>query len=199
MREAFSAFGSEIYRPLVTLVLPGAIGAFPWFIALMDRSSTVRTFVGGKPPEATLGFLLVLLFLGHVFEDLGSLIESRIFDVTCNRRSSGQYKENWYRYLRVAYRLEPVGHRYLRTLVLRMKFELNSVPALVVAIPGCWFSNITVVPKCIVTGVLLVLSLYLMWEACQSHKLLDEVRGQLLRGIIEMPSPASGDAGGAAA
>jgi hypothetical protein len=40
-----------------------------------------------------------------------------------------RHAKEWFDYLRLAFEREPVGHRYLRTLVLRLKFELGMAVA----------------------------------------------------------------------
>jgi hypothetical protein len=82
--------------------------------------------------------------------------------------------------------------------VLRLKVELNNLPALVSLAIGCWFTQIAVVPKSVICGVALVIAVHLFCEARTSHRVLREVREHLLKGIIEQPS-ASADSSQTAA
>ena len=67
----------------------------------------------------------------------------------------------WYSYLRLAFRVEPVGQRYLRTLVLRLKFELNASLALVIAGCGLPFTHIQFISPYLLGAVMLAVACYL--------------------------------------
>jgi hypothetical protein len=75
MRERFSAFGSQVYRPLVIQILPGAVGILPWYVVPVDRNESLRMFASQHSGEALLAYFLAALLFGHVFEDLGSRCE----------------------------------------------------------------------------------------------------------------------------
>jgi hypothetical protein len=187
MREFFAAVGTEVFRPLVTLLIPGSIAALPLVATVLSSDSYVAQLAAKYPTERTLTVLLVVVFVGMVIEDVGSRIES-YFD----RLRGDSHSAAWNRYLRLAFRIEPVGHRYLRTIVLRLKFELGSAVALVLAAtqwvgiawghaysPTCW---------AMVLGSALVIAGYLVREAWSSHRLLGELRRNLLKGVEEIPS-----------
>lgn len=69
--------------------------------------------------------MIVVIFFGLFCEDFGSHLESW-FDHQQNKpsgkpekpRAKDAHRDSWYEYLRIAYRIEPVGHHYLRTPVL---------------------------------------------------------------------------------
>ena len=79
-----------------------------------------------------------MLFVGLLLEDFGSYIEVRLFDAALNQFTSEEHSRNWYQYLRTVFKDEPVGVRYMRTVLLRMKFELGAAAGLAVAAAGCF-------------------------------------------------------------
>src|SRR5688572_22339624 len=120
MKDALSAFGSEIFRPLSTVVLPGAFALTPSLIAALYEFSGFRHMVADNHAEAVAAFIVAAVFSGLVCEDIGARLESWL-----DAKAGADHEVVWYSYLRQALRIEPVGHRYLRTLVLRLKFELG--------------------------------------------------------------------------
>ncbi len=123
MPNFFSAFTSEVFRPLVTLIIPGAIGISTWFIALLWHFPSLRALVYQNHAESGFVLLLAMTFAGMFFEDMGAHVETHL-DAWRNTQN-GKHLENWYAYLRTAFKADPIGRRYLRTLVLRLKFELG--------------------------------------------------------------------------
>lgn len=133
-----------------------------------------------------LSCLMVVVGAGLLLENLGSLIESRVYDKRLER-SNLDHLKNWRTYLGLAFEHEPVGHLYLRTIVIRMKFELS----MGVAIPFfwlgvCWLRCIGVVLIPLrfyyVTVGLFVLLLYFLWEGYQSASLLSQIRKDVIEG-----------------
>jgi hypothetical protein len=129
----FSAFTSEVFRPLVTLLIPGAIAISTWFVGLLWHFHDLQTLVHNNHAEADLVLVLAMTFVGLVLEDLGARVESWMDSRREDR--SGEQFDNWYAYLRTAFKADPIGRRYLRTLVLRLKFELGTAFAMLIA--GC--------------------------------------------------------------
>jgi hypothetical protein len=99
----------------------------------------------------------------------------------------GEHTENWYLYLRIAYGIEPIGHHYLRTLVLRLKFERGSFAACGIAMVGIWFFPITHESRALISLLPIGLMLVFYFEAKWTHELLSRVRRELLKGISEWP------------
>jgi hypothetical protein len=80
MKEIFSAFGSEVFRPLATIVIPGAMAISTWFVMLLQRFTTVRNLAEANHTETALLLALASIAAGLLVEDIGSRIESRWFD-----------------------------------------------------------------------------------------------------------------------
>jgi hypothetical protein len=198
MKDFFSAFGSEFFRPLATLVLPGAIAITPSIVALYWTLIPFRQFVDGNHAETIGGVVIVCVFVGLVLEDWGSRLETYVDSIHAAQDRgenvhwyntwrfafnppSGRLENEWYSYLRLAFKSEPVGHRYMRTLVLRLKFELGCSVASLAAIISVWFWPITYAVRAGVTCLLLLASLYFCWEASTSIRTLEKLRHELLK------------------
>jgi hypothetical protein len=140
MREVFGAFQSEVFRPLMTILIPGAVGLVGLFAVLIQRCDDFKVFVLARTNQTAFVFLFVALIVGEIFEDLGSRVEYRVFDKTLEKMKKKEAKKTengnepleyphftkeWFDYLAQSFGTEPVGHRYMRTLVFRLKFELG--------------------------------------------------------------------------
>jgi hypothetical protein len=191
MKDVLSAFGSEIFRPLVTLLLPGALSLSTWTIVAITKNATVGQLVQKSRSESIALLVVLTLFMGLVCEELGSHLEE-IFDRIRTRRN-GTHKANWHRYLRLAFRVEPVGQHYLRTILLRLKFELGCLFGLIPAMIGIWFTDISPWARSwwFVGG--LFLAAFFLYEAWASHELLGEIRVDILKGISEIPGDVPTD------
>jgi hypothetical protein len=183
MKDIFSAFGSEVYRPLIVQVLPGFVASSTWIIALFDRSSGFQRFLIEHTTEAALSITFASVFVGHICEDVGSRLEQFWFKQPKSQKADERWPE-WYAYLRLAFKVEPVGHRYLRTLVLRLNFELNASVALIVASFGVLFTHIAFVNPYVLSAIMLAIACYLaVIEARASVSYLRELRSEMLKDI----------------
>lgn len=181
MKEIFSAFGSEVFRPLVTLVLPGAIALSTWFMAVLQKWPAAKAAVNAKPTEAYVILVSLAVGLGLLVEDLGSQIEN-FFDKRLEKKT-GTHIANWYSYLRHAFEAVPVGEVYLRTLVIRLKFELDTSVAAVLAAIGTFFLATPGSVGVWLPLALIVLAAYLFFEAWTTCTVLSRLRGELIKGV----------------
>jgi hypothetical protein len=105
MPNFFSAFISEVFRPLVTLLIPGAIAISTWFVALLWHFHDLRTLVFNNHAEVGIVLVLAMTFAGLVLEDMGARVET-LFDARRERQVGKQF-DNWYAYLRTAFKADP--------------------------------------------------------------------------------------------
>jgi hypothetical protein len=190
MPNFFSAFTSEVFRPLVTLLIPGAIGISTWFAALLWRYPDLRAIVNKNHPETGLVLFLVMTFAGLVFEDLGAHVESK-FDLIRNKKYGKQF-ENWFRYLRTSFLADPIGRRYVRTLVLRLKLELGVAFGSFSAGVGMlwlWHIGLDCYSALIGEAILAIFAFYGFYESWKTHDALTVNRENLLREIRIIPPP----------
>ena len=98
---------------------------------------------------------------------------------------------SWWRYLRIAWKIEPTGQHYLRRILAIFKFELNGCVAMGAALPGLlWIAGSGLVAAG--AGVSLVVgsvaaAVYLFHAASQTSALLAQIRSHLLIGVGEPP------------
>lgn len=185
MPNFFSAFTNDVFRPLATLLIPGAIGVSTWFIALIWRFPTLNDLVRRNHGDSGFVLLLAAVFAGMVFEDFGARLEVRL-DRWADGRTNDEHTRNWRRYLQTAFKSDPVGRRYARTLVLRLKFELGTAFAMISAVLGLiWLAVLGLSLSAVVWIGLLCLS-FTAWglaEAKETHKVLSKTRAALLEGV----------------
>ena len=150
----------------------------------MDRNHT----------ETSLLLALTSIASGLLVEDIGSRIESRSFDKHLSGKPKfSRHHEEWGRYLRLTFSIEPVGQRYLRTILLRFKFEVGTAIALLLSSPGLFFMGLTLWWSLLWFSLCVAIALGLLFEARCSHQLLSEVRHEILEGPIVYPHlPANG-------
>lgn len=184
MPNFFSAFTSEVFRPIATLLIPGAIGISPWFIFLLWRHPALLRLASANHTETGFLVLLAMIFAGLVFEDAGSHLESWL-DNRANA-TNGVHIAQWYEYLRTAFCADPIGRRYIRTLVLKLKFEVGVAFSMVSAGLGVLWLSLFGLDCRTVLSTTSVCSLFLAWglyEACKTHEALAKARSELLKEI----------------
>src|ERR1700756_5631078 len=116
MPNVFSAFTTDVFRPIATILIPGAIAISTWFIGLVWHFAAIRDLTSNHT-ENSLVLLLAMIFGGIVVEDVGSTYEDQL-DKIANDATHGTHEEEWDRYLRLVFKDNPDGRRYLRSLVL---------------------------------------------------------------------------------
>jgi hypothetical protein len=181
VKEFTAAFHSEVFRPVVSLVVPGFFATATMSIAAWQRFPIVPLLVDSHPGTAGVFMFLVILTAGLTLEDIGARLERR-FDLSlCKVKGYECHMEEWYDYLRLAFEKEPIGHRYLRSMVLRLKFELGMTVASVSFVVGGfaigtsygWHLALVVIP--------LITFFFFLSEAKASNQKLSDVRHELLK------------------
>lgn len=125
MLETASTVNSKVFTPLVTTVIPGAIAIWPAAAWVFGNDTVVSDFVKANPAVAGLVLLALMVVAGIVLEIVGTFIEAWISD-SILAWNFPQFTNTWNNYLRLAFKVEPVGQRYLRTRVIVLKFELGA-------------------------------------------------------------------------
>jgi len=186
MKELFSAFGSAVFFPLVSLVLPGLTAIAPWFVWLMG-SAGFQKMVQQNHTETAFVLMLISVFVGIVLDDIGIRIESLWLDRRRDSRTKGLHLAEWWAYLRKPFAIEPSGRRHLRNLVARLKFELGVPVALVLGVPGIWLNRATGSKAAfLMTAGAVALLVYLLTEATATHDTLGKLRHELLRELWDV-------------
>jgi hypothetical protein len=188
--EIASPLKPETFRPFATLVIPGTAATAPYIAGLAYRSPAIRAFV--QDHELIFGTLclLVVVAAGFVLEDVGSRIEKRAW---LPLQGDANEEGIWWEYLRTAFIHEPVGQRYLRTIVLRLKFELSFGLSLIPMWLGFLWLNrqVEVIPGslwCAFSILTFLLCAVLLFESYRSTVLLTRIRRELAKSIITQPT-----------
>src|SRR5580692_12197042 len=106
MPNFFAAFTSDVFRPLATLLIPGAIAVSTWFIALLWECPTLERLASGNRTETGTILFLIMVFAGMVCEDLGARWEV-LLDHWADLRTNKEHDRNWWRYLQTAFKADP--------------------------------------------------------------------------------------------
>jgi hypothetical protein len=176
MKDFFSAFSSDFFWPLATLLLPGMLALTPGAIAILWIYPSNAAFVQANQIEVGLVFITVATFIGLVLEDIGARLELIFFDLAKN--SSW---EDWYDYLKSSDSERLIAHKYIHTFVLRLKFELGCISATPFVIFGIWFWPIGLCSKAISTLIVSFLVSYLSFEAFSGVEMLSDIRKNVFR------------------
>jgi hypothetical protein len=180
MKELLAAFAAEVFRPVVTLLIPGFWAMAPWTIAMFLHYPATWSFACSHRDGSGLVFVVIATALGMILEDLGARLEKFFFDRHTNDYST------WFSYLALALDREPIGLRYIRTVVLRMKFELGMGLASVIALIGAVCTPVSIVMKSVVVFLALLLFIYFIHEGSCSVVLLEKTRAEILKRIAPL-------------
>ena len=191
MSDITSILRNEVFRPSVTLIGPGALASSPYIILAYTHFESFKTAIH---TESFLFFsfgLILFATLGLIIDSIGADIEIHNDKKIESEKDHYGLEDRWNEYLRIVFEKEPVGHRFLRTVVLKLKVELNFVPALLVTIPGivlaaiCNFVSILTVSILIV--VIIIMSFWLFTRSKETSRALDDIRKEILKGAIRYP------------
>jgi hypothetical protein len=163
----FAAFQSEVFRPLVTLLIPGAFGVSSWVLVLLWKYPHLKELASSNRTEAAVVLFLVTTAAGMLIEDLGARFE-KFRDGQLDKNPKGDHMRIWYDYLRTAYEKDPIGRGYIRTVVVRLKFELGIAIAslsTVIGIVVLYFMGLSGGPALLFVSLPGGLSAYEWWEA----------------------------------
>jgi len=190
-----SAVRTDTLPAIATVVAPGAFASASYSWLLLSSAPDLRLFLNQHEGIATAAAILLWIVLGFLVESAGSYAEVYLID---RRRSDHkQMLEDWWRYLRIAWTIEPIGQRYLRRLLVSFKFELNMFVASVATLPGVillaragrlsWTAGAEI-------SVVLVVGAGLLFVAARgSADVLADVRTRLLAGVGEPPFDRDGN------
>ena len=187
--EKLTSLNLTFDRVLIQLVTPGLLTAFPFILLFFDARPDVATFfLQDSRGLLVTAMVLVGLVMGIILENIGSRIEVNIYDNLLSLRKK-DYFETWEKFLMIQYEgQEPIGHRYLRNILFRMKFELSAGVGLIIMTIGLAIYNVDhVIFQSTGMNVLVVYlfpiatSIYLLvFEGLRSAEVLAECRKALV-------------------
>lgn len=177
----FAALQSEVFRPLVTLLIPGALAVSSWLVGLCWKFPNFQNTLEVHTTESYIVMFFVTTAIGIIIEDFGAKIEIR-FDEAANKRTDGRFYQEWYAYLRTAFVCDPIGRGYARSLVLRMKFQLGILLGSSVAGAGLLWLFCLGLPLPLGIPLLVLAIATAAWHyqaAKEVHKAIETVRHHL--------------------
>lgn len=129
--EKISSLNLDFDRVLIQLIIPGLTATFPWLIIFLNHHKEDCKYILDNISLLVTISVLISLVTGIIFENIGSFIEVHLYDKR-NSKNDPNYLRTWEEYLLLNYAgKEPIGHRYIRNILLRMKFELSFGCALI--------------------------------------------------------------------
>lgn len=194
--DPVSGLKGELFRPLTTVLVPGVVAVAPFAAMAFKRFPQLEPLF-----TSTLGMGTLILFMGVLFgmlmEDFGSRIEIYLW-----RWFSGndERDKDWAMYLQLKTKDEIIGQRYLKTVHMRLKFELSMIPALVVFGVGAnmynhYYGNVAQDHMMWASILLAVLVVYLIYESNSSIVVLANTRKHVIAACrtstAEEPVPCS--------
>jgi hypothetical protein len=181
--EVTGVLKNEIFRPFASVIVPGSIAVTPYVMLLSHYVPTTEKFFLAHPNAFAAAMVVVIVAFGFFLENIGSRIETLIDNAI--KKKVPTHSTIWMEYLVLKMSDEYVGQRYLRTLVLRLKYELSMVPALVLlGMALIWLNCVYSIWQFYpMTGIIFGLVVVILWLVRDSYdgaKLLGEIRAALV-------------------
>ena len=178
----------DIDRIVLQLFIPGFFALLPYSIIFFRKFPDVNNYLSKSDGLTSALIILLAITTGLILEDFGSLIEKEVWD-KMNRSKFPNMDLEWNNYLMLELPKESdlVAQRYLRTILIRMKFELSFSISLFIMIIGLTFlyHEIHYVDSfctfiCVSVIFPFLLGLYVLYESKTSSKLMIETRSKIL-------------------
>jgi hypothetical protein len=187
--DFISAFKSELFRPLATLVVPGGVAIGPYVLVVGYYFPGVTLFWREHPSAFVAILVICIVAVGLIVEDLGAFIERDLWDGRLAKEND-DHPDHWEQYLKLRLNDEIVGQRYLRTLLTRMKFELAMVPSFFFFWCGLlWLNRLYGLWRpsrfVLLSGVLLIVTIYLLLESYRSASVMSATRTLVVQAVAE--------------
>ncbi|UOV05321.1 hypothetical protein MUU75_00835 [Pseudoxanthomonas mexicana] len=125
--DPFSAFKSEVFRPLAAVVMPGLLAVVPYVVIACNANPDINSFYLKQTLWFMAGVLAVATALGLFIENLGSSIERGI-DRCIDHEYLPGHNSVWSLYLSCG-QVDSNGRRYLASIVTRLKYINSMMPA----------------------------------------------------------------------
>jgi hypothetical protein len=185
----------DVNRIILELFVPGIFSVFPFFILFINKVPSVNKYFSNSDGMATIALFILSITVGLILEDIGSNIEVYILDCI-NLKKFPNHKIEWERYLElnIAKNSNLIAQRYLRTILLRMKFELSFGVSLLIMSRGLFllqnetnfFDKNTFIYSCLIFP--LALSIFMFWESWSSSVLLINTRRKIINAKVDESS-----------
>ena len=163
----------------------------PLFFLFINKFPEARQYFSQSEGMASLTLFILSLTAGLILEDLGSLFEANILDTVNLKKYPNHFKE-WEEYLElnIPKESELVAQRYLRTILLRMKFEMSFAFSLIIMIVGLTILQVEIrfcesicsfLMWCVV--IPFIITIFLLRESKSSSVLIINTRIKIINSI----------------
>lgn len=174
-------------KAVIQILIPGMLAATPFLYLLLDTLPPLKLYLINNQTVLITTFTLLGVAAGMIVDNIGGRFELHVIDKSL-KNEFPLLKNDWEKFLCITYEHEPVGHRYLRNMLFRMKFELSTGVALIpmsigtaiIAYRFGFFANSFWWTILSLTVQLLISSYLLFIEAKSSAKILAKTRMMLV-------------------
>ena len=190
-----TAVRTDALPAIATVVAPGAVASAPYVWGVLSKADGLKAFLSQHESIALAAAILLWIATGFVVDSAGSYVE--VYGIDRRRMDHTELIDTWWRYLRIAWKTEPVGQHYLRRMLVSFKFELNMSVAAAASIPGAVFLGVRGLigwGAVTLAAILLALSAALLLSMARaSAGVLADIRQHLVLGVGEPPFDAQGN------
>ena len=204
--EKISSLPLSFDRFMVQILTPGFVAVLPYSILFLKYKGLYHTGFLSNTTITVLVFLFFIILIGMLLENFGSRIEVWILDKNSVLYfPSGDFDKNWNKYLMLNFgEIEPNGQDYLRSILLRMKFELSMGIAMLLLASGLYILNSEVANLHlpveaenifkwkVLKWLPIVCSIYLFYEALGTSLILGKLRANFMLNYDSIPQVSSG-------
>jgi hypothetical protein len=187
-----TAVRTDTLPAMATVLAPGAFASAPYVWVALSGWPQVQSFLAAHEAIAVAVAIVVWIVAGFFIESAGSYVEVYLID---HRRAHPEKAlATWWQYLQIAWQdgNEPIGHRYLRRLLVSFKFELNMFVAILLAVPGIVLlfktGHLVSAHAVMIIATMLATAVLLFVFAWQSAGVLARVREKLVEGVWAPPT-----------
>ena len=186
--ETLKGLKLDVNRIILELFIPGIFSVLPLFFLFINKFPAAREYFSQSEGMASLTLFIISLTAGLILEDLGSLFEAHVLDTVNLKKYPNHFKE-WEEYLElnIPKESELVAQRYLRTILLRMKFEMSFAFSLIIMIVGLTILQVEIrfcESSCsfLIWGIALpfIITIFLLGESKSSSVLLIKTRRKII-------------------
>ncbi|HSX59634.1 MAG TPA: hypothetical protein VLF18_05500 [Tahibacter sp.] len=173
----------DVYRIVIVTMVPGFLATSPWLSGVFwPGLKLASTWKDMLIPIGLTGFA-VCLIVGLILENIGSEIEVHFADKWVVKNNNKL--DNWNAYLQLETDAEFVGQRYIRSFLIRFKFELSMIPALVISAAGLLASlyfnqGLTVPQTATLVTLMFTIAIWFLFAVRQSALVLAQTRELLI-------------------
>lgn len=185
--EKITSLNLSLDKAVIQILIPGMLAVTPFLFLLLDTLPPLKLYLINNQTVLITTFTLLGVAAGMIVDNIGGRFEVHVIDKSLKDKFPF-FESDWAKFLCITYEHEPVGHRYLRNMLFRMKFELSTGIALILmaigsAIIACRFglfaNSFWSTIFCLIMQ-LLISSYLLFIEAKSSAKILAKTRMMLV-------------------